>query len=97
MLMNRKRCFAKDLRSERKLAASKQPTNFTSQKMEPVDESQHGEPIVEIRALRKIYNSSSKTNINVAVKNLSLKMYRDQVFCLLGHNGVFQNCIGVWF
>jgi len=37
---------------------------------------------LKIKNLGKVYPNGKR-----AVNNLSLTMYRDQIFCLLGHNG----------
>ena len=54
--------------------------------MEPVDEAlklqdQNGESLI-IRDIRKVYS-----NKKVAVNNVSMTMYKGQIFSLLGHNG----------
>jgi ABC-type uncharacterized transport system ATPase subunit len=48
---------------------------------EEVNESLLGPPTVEVNSLRKTYGSQ------VVVNNLSFKMYENQIFALLGHNG----------
>ena len=47
--------------------------------------SNAGNPLVSIRSLRKTFGSG--LNETVAVKRLSLDLYENQVFALLGHNG----------
>lgn len=37
---------------------------------------------VKVRELGKLYSNGKR-----AVNNLNLTMYKDQIFCLLGHNG----------
>ncbi|ETO08909.1 ATP-binding cassette superfamily [Reticulomyxa filosa] len=54
--------------------------------IETVDEKKSGAPILELKDLTKVY-SGEHGRTNVAVNHLNLKMYRNQVFCLLGHNG----------
>lgn len=48
---------------------------------EPVNEKFTGSPTVIINKLRKTFGSQ------LAVNNLSFKMYENQIFALLGHNG----------
>jgi ABC-type multidrug transport system ATPase subunit len=43
--------------------------------------------IVQLRGLRKTFPSPANSEGFVAVKGLSLDMYKGQVFCLLGENG----------
>lgn len=49
--------------------------------IEEPDENIVGKPSVVVRNLRKTFNGQ------VAVNNLSLKMYENEIFALLGHNG----------
>jgi ABC-type multidrug transport system fused ATPase/permease subunit len=48
---------------------------------EPVNEKFTGRPTVTINKLRKTFGTQ------LAVNNLSFKMYENQIFALLGHNG----------
>ena len=48
---------------------------------ENVNESLVGPPTVTVNQLNKTYGSST------VVKDLSFKMYENQIFALLGHNG----------
>ena len=49
--------------------------------MEPVDENLTGRPTISARGLTRIFGAKA------VVDNLSLQLYQDQIFCLLGHNG----------
>lgn len=49
--------------------------------IEDADETVVGKPAVVVKNLRKTFNGQ------VAVNNLSLKMYENEIFALLGHNG----------
>jgi ATPase subunit of ABC transporter with duplicated ATPase domains len=48
---------------------------------EEVDEKLVGSPVVVVKNLRKSFGS------NRAVNDLSFKLYENQIFALLGHNG----------
>ena len=59
-----------------------------------VDGDKDGARIVEMHNVRKVYNEKKwiccvpmKQKGDVAVSNLSLSMYENQVLALLGHNG----------
>lgn len=52
---------------------------------EPVSPGSVGKALVSIRNLRKSFGHGESQT--VAVQDLSLDLYEDQVFCLLGHNG----------
>lgn len=62
------------------------PADPGNDKFEPVDvtlkQQELNNQAIMIKELNKIYPSGKK-----AVNNLSLNMYRDQIFVLLGHNG----------
>ncbi len=48
------------------------------------------EPYANQFTLRPLYNSGpdlGKVHVQVSVNNLSFKMYENQIFALLGHNG----------
>jgi len=45
----------------------------------------HTKPSVEMRGMRKVFDTSAGRM--VAVNNLTFNLYENQVFCLLGHNG----------
>jgi ATPase subunit of ABC transporter with duplicated ATPase domains len=49
--------------------------------VEDVDENLVGPPVVVVQNLRKTFGSYR------AVNDLSFKMYENQIFALLGHNG----------
>ena len=49
--------------------------------IEEVNEQLLGSPTVEVSKLRKTFGSQ------VSVNDLSFKMYENQIFALLGHNG----------
>jgi ABC-2 type transport system ATP-binding protein len=49
--------------------------------VEVVNEKLLGSPTVEVSKLRKTFGSQ------VSVNDLSFKMYENQIFALLGHNG----------
>ena len=49
--------------------------------VEAVNEKLLGSPTVEVNKLRKTFGSQ------VSVNDLSFKMYENQIFALLGHNG----------
>jgi ATP-binding cassette, subfamily A (ABC1), member 3 len=49
--------------------------------IEKVNEGLLGKPTVQIRRLRKLFGSQ------LAVNNITLNMYENQIFALLGHNG----------
>eukprot|EP01083_Nonionella_stella_P020203 56003_1 len=55
--------------------------------IEPVDEAVTGSPMLELSDLTKVFRGGNEGRDNIAVNRLNLKMYADQVFCLLGHNG----------
>lgn len=52
---------------------------------EDVDHSMLYKAKVKIRHMRKVYGSGGSTK--VAVKDMNLDMFEDQITCLLGHNG----------
>ncbi|ETO28440.1 ATP-binding cassette sub-family A member 3 [Reticulomyxa filosa] len=53
---------------------------------ERVDENVIGKPVITVENLRKEYSTGFNTQL-IAVDGVNLKMYENQVFCLLGHNG----------
>eukprot|EP01084_Bolivina_argentea_P160890 280133_1 len=57
-----------------------------SKTIEYVDEKITGSPMLELKQLTKIFKGGNEGRDNIAVDRLNLKMYQDQVFCLLGHN-----------
>lgn len=50
-----------------------------------IEDADHLEKVVKITNLNKIFKSSSGTR--VAVRNLSLRIYKNRITALLGHNG----------
>lgn len=52
--------------------------------IESVDESVTGPPLLHIDKLTKIFHKGNEGRDNIAVNRLNLKMYQNQVFCLLG-------------
>ena len=55
--------------------------NATKIPVEVANEKLLGSPTVEVNKLRKTFGSQ------VSVNDLSFKMYENQIFALLGHNG----------
>ena len=54
--------------------------------VEKVDEKVFGKPLLHIKGLTKKYETNNDDGY-IAVNNLSLKLYRNEVFCILGKNG----------
>ena len=44
-------------------------------------------PVIQVRNLRKEFGTGFNSDPFVAVNGISLDMYENEIFCLLGHNG----------
>eukprot|EP01052_Picozoa_sp_SAG31_P004874 SAG31_NODE_207_length_20316_cov_20.465400_4_plen_1865_part_00 len=73
---------------------ARESENHSTATMEaPVQEAVRrnaGDPKVIISHLRKVYEGKKET---VAVKDLNLRLYEDQIFSLLGHNGAGKSSV----
>ena len=47
-----------------------------------IDQQEADNQVLKVSGLKKIYDNGFK-----AVDGINVKMYADQIFCLLGHNG----------
>ncbi|ETO25217.1 hypothetical protein RFI_11920 [Reticulomyxa filosa] len=88
---NKRFCCRKDQFDNLRLAAhvfakSGKTQAVDEKNIEVVDDKELGKPVVSMRSLTKVYNAEDGRN-NLAVNQLNLELYRNQVFCLLGHNG----------